>query len=177
MSAEPPFVLVTVGTEHYAFDRLIEWMDTWLTSEPGRGVRCLVQHGVSRSPRQAEGRAFLPFDEMLAATARASALVCHGGTGSVMLARHEGLKPIVVPRTHRYGEHVDDHQVAFARRMAARGDVELAESEERLHGLLDAVVEGRLEPRSLGHTDGISQAIARFCELVDAMMANEGRRR
>lgn len=177
MNPTTPFVLVTVGTEHYAFDRLIDWMDAWLATEHGRDVRCLVQHGASRAPRGAEGRALLPFDEMLAATAEASAIVCHGGTGSIMLARHEGLKPIVVPRTHAHGEHVDDHQVAFARRMAARGDVELAETEDDLRRLLDGIVDGRWDPRSVGHANGVGEAVARFRELVDALMEGEGGRR
>ena len=51
-----------------------------------------------------------------------------------------GAVPIVVPRQHRLGEHVDDHQVAFSRRLAADGGgIHLAETEAELHRLLDRV--------------------------------------
>ena len=168
-------MLVTVGTEHYQFDRLIDWIDTWLASVEGSRVECLIQHGVSRPSTRAESRAFMPFDEMLAATREASAIVCHGGTGSVMLSRHEGIKPIVVPRTHDHGEHVDNHQVVFARRMATRYEVEIAETEQDLHGLLDAVLDRRLDPRGENLGDGARPAITRFSRLMDELLSGGSR--
>lgn len=168
-------MLVTVGTEHYPFDRLIDWIDTWLSSAGESAVECLVQHGVSRPSSRAESRPFMPFDEMLAATRAASAVVCHGGTGSVMLARHAGIKPIVVPRTRDHGEHVDDHQVIFARRMAARHEIEIAESEQGLHELLDALRDRRLDLRGDGIGDGADPAIARFTQLMDDLLVGSAR--
>jgi UDP-N-acetylglucosamine transferase subunit ALG13 len=168
-------VFVSVGTEHYPFDRLIDWLDAWLATDAGNGVDCLVQHGVSKPSSRARSRPFLPFDEMLATAGTASAVVCHGGTGTVMLARHAGIRPIVVPRLHDLGEHVDDHQVAFARRMAARGDVELAESEHGLHDLLDGLVEGTFQPRSADVMDVGRQAVERFGRLVDELLQGGAR--
>jgi UDP-N-acetylglucosamine transferase subunit ALG13 len=183
-SSEPPrgagidaggLVLVSVGTEQYPLDRLIDWMDAWLATEAGTRVDCLVQHGASKASSRARSRPFLPFDEMLATAGAASAIVCHGGTGTVMLARHAGIRPIVVPRRHRLGEHVDDHQVSFARRMAALGDVEVAESEQRLHDLLDGLVEGTFDPRSADVADGGRQAVAKFGRLMDELLLGRTR--
>jgi UDP-N-acetylglucosamine transferase subunit ALG13 len=165
-----PLVLVSVGTEHYRFDRVIDWLDAWLATDAGAHVDCLVQHGASKPSSKARSRPFLPFDEMLATAETASAVVCHGGTGTVMLARHAGIRPIVVPRRHELGEHVDDHQVEFARRMAARGDVELAESERDLHDLLDGLVAGTFQPRSADVVDVGRQAVERFGRLVDQLL-------
>ena len=78
---------------------------------------------------------------MHAAVRDAAAVVCHGGPGTIMLAVHEGRRPVVVPRTRSLGEHVDDHQVAFARRIASEGAIRLAETEEQFSSLLDEALE------------------------------------
>jgi UDP-N-acetylglucosamine transferase subunit ALG13 len=51
-----------------------------------------------------------------------------------------GRLPIVVPRLAGYAEVVDDHQVAFCRRMAADGRALLAETEDCFHDRLDAAL-------------------------------------
>jgi UDP-N-acetylglucosamine transferase subunit ALG13 len=43
-----------------------------------------------------------------------------------------GKRPIVVPRLRRFGETSDDHQLAFARRLADAGMVTLVEEPEKL---------------------------------------------
>ena len=49
-----PVVLVTVGTTHHRFDRLMDWLESWLQAHPNQ-VRMIVQHGTSRLPAGAEG--------------------------------------------------------------------------------------------------------------------------
>jgi UDP-N-acetylglucosamine transferase subunit ALG13 len=71
----------------------------------------------------------------------ARAVVCHGGPGTIMLSCSVGRRPIVVPRRHGLGEHVDDHQLAFSRRIAADGQIELAETEDRFVELLEQALE------------------------------------
>jgi UDP-N-acetylglucosamine transferase subunit ALG13 len=136
-----PLLLVTVGTDHHPFDRLVRWAGAWLDGHPGR-LRCLMQTGTSAPPSgPADWQAYLEYDALQEAMASAAAVVCHGGPGTILGARHMGAVPIVVPRQHRLGEHVDDHQVAFSRRLAADGDeIHLAETEADLHRLLDRVV-------------------------------------
>jgi diacylglycerol kinase (ATP) len=47
-----PLLLVTVGTDHHPFDRLVRWVDGWLDGETGQaaGLRCLMQTGTSAPP-------------------------------------------------------------------------------------------------------------------------------
>jgi len=47
-----PLVLVTVGTDHHPFDRLVGWIDRW--APPGR-VRLVVQYGTAVPPRGLSG--------------------------------------------------------------------------------------------------------------------------
>jgi UDP-N-acetylglucosamine transferase subunit ALG13 len=171
---EKPLLLVTVGTDHHPFDRLVRWAGAWLDGHPGR-LRCLMQTGTSAPPAAGaagvEWQAYLEFDALQAAMASAAAVVCHGGPGTILGARHMGAVPIVVPRQHRLGEHVDDHQVAFSRRLAAEGDeIHLAETEADLHRLLDRVGAEPAAFRAGPEDRATAVAVREFERLVDGLV-------
>jgi UDP-N-acetylglucosamine transferase subunit ALG13 len=169
--ASAPLLLVTVGTDHHPFDRLVRWAQAWLDGHPGR-LRCLMQTGTSAPPAGgAEWQAYLEFDTLQEAMASAAAVVCHGGPGTILGARHQGAVPIVVPRQHRLGEHVDDHQVAFSRRLAADGGgIHLAETEADLHRLLDRVVADPAAFRAGPEDRATAGAVREFERLVDGLV-------
>jgi UDP-N-acetylglucosamine transferase subunit ALG13 len=50
-------------------------------------------------------------------------VITHAGVGSIICASREGHVPLVVPRRHDLGEHVDDHQAELTRALAERGSV------------------------------------------------------
>jgi UDP-N-acetylglucosamine transferase subunit ALG13 len=103
--------------------------------------------------------------------AEAAVVVCHGGPGTILGARHLGAVPIVVPRQHRLGEHVDDHQVAFARRLAAAGGgIHLAETETELHRLLDRVAADPAAFRAGPEDRATAAAVGEFGRLVDHLV-------
>jgi UDP-N-acetylglucosamine transferase subunit ALG13 len=62
----------------------------------------------------------------------AQIVITHGGPATIAEARAAGRIPIVVPRRVAYGEHVDDHQLAYARWLAAVGEVLLVEDVSQL---------------------------------------------
>src|SRR4051812_7498158 len=121
-------IVVSVGTHEQAFDRLLG-----AVAELGGHEELLVQYGTSTL---AHGRGewvdYLSFDELAEYVAKARVFVCHAGVGSIVLARRYGLRPIVVPRKHELGEHVDDHQLELSRRLAQSGIVTLVEDEREL---------------------------------------------
>jgi UDP-N-acetylglucosamine transferase subunit ALG13 len=53
----------------------------------------------------------------------ATTVVTHAGVGSILSARRAGHLPVVVPRLHALGEHVDDHQAELTRTLEAAGEV------------------------------------------------------
>jgi exopolysaccharide biosynthesis glucuronosyltransferase PssE len=127
-------ILVTLGTNEQCFDRLVRAART-LPAESG----LVVQYGSSHEAHGAgEWVDFLSFDELADAMRKAKVVVSHAGAGSMLLARQCGHKPIVVPRLVARGEAVDDHQLHFARRVAALGFVTLVEDEQ---DLCDVVIE------------------------------------
>ena len=170
MDARRDLVFVTVGTDHHPFDRLVNWADAWVASGRANGTECLIQTGTSKAPAHAAWRDYLRYDEMCAAMSSAVAVVCHGGPATIMEARRLGRVPIVVPRSADLGEHVDNHQQRFARRMSELGEIHVAASQEELFHLLDQAL---ADPDAFAvhqDGDGIPAAVGRFEELVDGLV-------
>lgn len=111
-------IFVTVGTHHDPFDRLLGALGAL------DGGDLVVQYGPGAPPAGVEhAKAFMPFDEMLSNFRAADVVVTHAGVGSILCARREGHVPLVVPRQHALGEHVDDHQAELTRALERRGSV------------------------------------------------------
>lgn len=125
-------ILVTVGTNGTAFDRLLREVEALGNSE-----EVIVQYGPSTlRPSNARCIPFLAFDELARLVRRSRVVITHAGVGSILLSLAERRRPIVVPRLRRLGEAVDDHQLALGRRLAAEGLVVLVEDP---HSLPEAV--------------------------------------
>lgn len=167
---ERPLVLVTVGTDHHPFERLVRWMDAWVSGPAAQGVRCFIQAGTASPPRNAGWASWMPHDRLTEQLDQAMVVVCHGGPGTIAEARRRGIVPIVVPRRDDLGEHVDDHQVRFARRMAAQGLVVVAETEDDLHAALDrALAAGRREGQAIGEPEE-PPGVVGFARAVDPLV-------
>lgn len=145
-------VVFLLGTDHHRFDRLVDWADAAAGRYPA--ARVVVQHGATHAPRRALGHEFLAHTEIVRLLSAATAVVCHGGPGTIMDARHVGHVPICVPRDPARGEHVDAHQQRFAEMVDRVGVVRQALTEEAFERLLDdalsdpARAEARLRPTS-----------------------------
>jgi len=170
---DAPLVFATVGTEHYPFDRLVNWVDGW-AADRARAARVVIQYGASSPPSYAEGISLLPYEEFEKYLNEASIVVSHGGV-SVMQARQYGAMPVVVPREHALGENVDDHQVAWAEWMHARGELVLVRTGRDLRRVLDGAMDGRMNLRIDPPTSVALATSERFGELV-AGLFRVGRR-
>ena len=173
-----PLIFVTVGTDYHPFHRLVDWVDRWLAGYEGPPLRCMVQHGSSAAPREAEGVKELPFEEIRELCTEATVIVCQGGPASVALAREVGRRPIVVARSSRLGEHVDDHQIAFARRLDREGVATCAETES---DFALALTEAIANPGSVQVPPGLSPEIhgtvARFAKIAEELLEQGSRRK
>jgi UDP-N-acetylglucosamine transferase subunit ALG13 len=130
-------IFVSVGTHEAPFDRLLRTVH-----ELGLDEEIVVQHGPSRVRSELAVEAeYLSFDEVVGYIREARAVVTHAGVGSVMVALANGKRPIVMPRLHRFDEHVDDHQLELAHRLEANGLVTLVEGPEALAEALGRAAE------------------------------------
>ncbi|MBE5064720.1 multidrug MFS transporter [Bifidobacterium saeculare] len=113
-------IFVTVGTHEQPFNRLIEYMDD-LKRDSVITEDVVIQTGYSTyEPKYCKWRKFLPYTQMKQNVAEAHIIITHGGPSSFILPLQIGKTPIVVPRQHRFGEHVNDHQVEFVKAVSQR---------------------------------------------------------
>ncbi len=125
-------IFVTVGTEKFAFDRLLGALHSAL--EQGLIKEDVVaQTGHSRvSYPLFRSKGFFAFDEQARLIQEADIVVAHAGEGSLLVSLNSGKVPILFPRRAAFGEHVDDHQWELAGRLEKTGRVLVAYSAEEL---------------------------------------------
>ena len=157
-------VVALAGTDHHPFDRMVQWIDAAAVRHPD--LHFLIQHGATRPPLVAEGHEFLSHDRLVAVLSEATAVVCHGGPGTITEAVDAGHVPVCVPRDPLLGEHVDGHQQRFARLVGEAGIVRTVSSLDTFHEALDAV---------LTHPPGSGAALAatRVRDAARAQIAAE----
>ncbi|MET8234733.1 glycosyltransferase [Micromonospora sp. NPDC005298] len=171
-------LLVAVGTDKHPFDRLVDWLTQWHAHAAG-SVGLTVQHGHTTAPELPGAVPFLGHDALQQEMADADLVVCHGGPATILEARRHGHLPIVVPRDPGRGEHVDDHQQLFARRLGDAGLVALCETREQLH---DALAAGLVDASRYavaadpGAHEARRLAVARVGQIVDDLVARAAAR-
>jgi UDP-N-acetylglucosamine--N-acetylmuramyl-(pentapeptide) pyrophosphoryl-undecaprenol N-acetylglucosamine transferase len=135
-------VVVALGTmEIYGFRRLVERLVEVLPAH----CDVIWQVGCTDvSDLDIEARETVPATELHAALAKADLVVAHAGTGTALSCLEVGQKPLLVPRSARHGEHVDDHQHQTARYLAERGLATVAAVETLDRDSLMAAVAGRV---------------------------------
>lgn len=113
-------IFVTVGTHEQPFNRLVKAVDDLKKS----GViteEVIIQTGFSTyEPQYCEWSKLIPYQDMLKNVEDAHIVITHGGPASFIMPLQIGKVPIVVPRQKQFEEHVNDHQVEFARNVAER---------------------------------------------------------
>jgi UDP-N-acetylglucosamine transferase subunit ALG13 len=167
--------VVTVGTDHHPFNRLIAWTNDWLAQHPDRTRDFFVQSGAASVVPACPSARFLETAQLNALLDEADVMVCHGGPGSIADAWARGRVPIVVPRLRRLGEVVDDHQVDFCRKLAELGRIRLAQEPAGLAGLLDDAACDHTRFRVTDLAADVDAAVARFGELVEELVDRPSR--
>lgn len=113
-------IFVTVGTHEQPFNRLIQKIDE-LKKDGIINEDVIIQTGFSTyEPKYCQWSKLIPYQQMVKNVADARIVITHGGPASFIMPLQIGKTPIVVPRQHQYNEHVNDHQVEFARNVAQR---------------------------------------------------------
>ena len=103
-------ILVMLGTQNNSFHRLLEEIDRLIDS----GVineKVIVQAGYTKyESKNMRIFSLIPQDELEKYQDKADLIITHGGVGSIISSLKREKKVIAVPRLHKYGEHVNDHQ-------------------------------------------------------------------
>ncbi len=139
-------IFVTVGTHEQQFNRLIKKIDE-LKEQGTIREPVFIQSGYSTyEPKHCQWKKLLPYKEMEEKIRTAHIVITHGGPSSFISVLQAGKIPVVVPRKEEFGEHVNDHQVDFARKVYERQkNIILAENVEKLGEIIvhyDRIVAG-----------------------------------
>lgn len=114
-------ILVTVGTEKFPFNRLMGWLQV-LLKQGFIQEDLVVQYGsCTELPSEVRAYSLLPQEQFQELIHQARLIISHCGEGSFLLLGTTYKPYILVPRSHKFGEHVDDHQVELAVALAQKG--------------------------------------------------------
>ena len=115
-------IFVTVGTHEQPFNRLIEEVDRL----KGEGViteDVIIQRGYSTyEPKHCKYYDLISWEEMQKYNKEARIIITHGGPASFIDVLSLGKTPIIVPRQSKFGEHVNDHQIEFSKKLLEKGE-------------------------------------------------------
>lgn len=113
-------IFVTVGTHEQPFNRLVQEIDN-LKRDGVITEDVIMQTGYSTyEPKYCKWDKLIPYKQMIKNVEDARIVITHGGPASFIMPLQIGKTPIVVPRQKKFDEHVNDHQVEFARNVAER---------------------------------------------------------
>jgi len=113
-------IFLTVGTQ-FPFDRLVKSVD--LAFDAGLiDEDIIAQIGESfYKPRNFRAVASLDKDIFDMRLREASSIISHAGIGTITMALENRKPLLVMPRLAKYGEVVNDHQAAIAKRFSELG--------------------------------------------------------
>lgn len=159
-------IFVTVGTHEQPFNRLVEYMDKWAESHD---EKVIMQTGFSTyEPKHCEWSKLYPFETMKKLVDDARIVVTHGGPSSFIMPLQVGKVPVVVPRVKELNEHVNDHQLDFAKAVAERqGNIIVVENIDELGDVI-----GNYDQKVSALKNELSSNNDRFCSEFEKLIDN-----
>ncbi|MFC1633193.1 glycosyltransferase [Planctomycetota bacterium] len=164
-------IFLTVGTQ-FPFDRLVKAVDQALGNGQLNGEICAQIGDSSYRPLNFQAVSSMEkhlFDERMH---EASAIISHAGMGTISMALEKDKPLLVMPRLKKYGEVVNDHQVAIARKFEELGHLLVAYEPEELPEKIKRLKTFELVKRTAA-PEAVADRIAGFLHEL----ANESGRR
>lgn len=131
-------IFVTVGTHEQQFNRLIKKVDE-LIDCGYINEEVIIQSGFSTyTTERCKCEKIIPYEEMVDNINKARIIITHGGPATFIMPLQIGKIPIVVPRQKKFDEHVNNHQLDFAKMVKERnGNIILIENIDDLNDILN----------------------------------------
>lgn len=131
-------IFAASGTTGFPFKRLLEAIEIISGSRLQEKIILQYSQPLDRIfPRRVRVVKFVPIKSMNLLFSTADVILTHAGFGSVLQAVKLGKRPpIVFPRLSKFGEHIDDHQLAFAKYLASRKLVHMLSKPEGILRLI-----------------------------------------
>ena len=113
-------ILFTVGTEKFSFDRFSRWIDVLLENKLIDNGSSFFQYGSCKyTSKLSEKSDYLGSEDFDKIVRESNLIVSHCGEGSVLNFSRTDVPYVLVPRSVRFNEHVDDHQIELGTALAS----------------------------------------------------------
>ena len=159
-------IFVTVGTHEQQFNRLVAYMDKWAAEHD---EEVIMQVGFTNAPKNCRSQKIYDQEEFLGLITRARIVITHGGPCCFTKVLKCGKIPVVVPRKHKLGEHVDDHQVDITREVARKyNNIIVVDDIDKLGSIIadyDKITQN-MNNRYIEFNNG------KFCEALSGIVDN-----
>lgn len=161
-------IFVTVGTHEQPFTRLVEYMDNWAATHD---EEVLIQTGFTPyEPKYCKWQTLFPQKEVYELNEKARVVITHGGPSCYIDVLRIGKNPIVVPRRHEFGEHIDNHQLEVGREFSKRyGNIILIEDIEKLGDAIehyDELTVSMKDKAFVSHSREFSDALSKIVDQL-----------
>lgn len=154
-------IFVTVGSQKFQFNRLLETVDTLVTQEKIKEV-VFAQTGYSEyKPSSYEYANFLDRERYAKEMEQCKIVITHGGTGAIVGALKNGKKVIAIPRLKKYNEHVDNHQLQIVKQFEEMNFIATCDNLDDLACTIETVKNSNFE-RYISNTNRIINSIDYF---------------
>lgn len=153
-------IFLAVGTQ-FPFDRLVKAVDGAVT-ELSLGEEIIAQTGEgSYVPRNFKAVPFIDKNLFEKYISQASSVISHAGMGTIAAVLGCRKPMLVMPRQQKYGEVVNDHQLAIARKFEMSGHILVAYEAQDLAGKINQLKTFVPRERDSQH-QMVAEQIARF---------------
>ena len=156
-------IFVTVGSQKFQFNRLLEEIDRLIENKIIK-EDVFAQIGVSDyMPKNYKYTKFLTREEFNRYLNNSDMIITHAGTGVIVNAIKLKKKVIAIPRLLKYKEHVDDHQIQLIDEFQ---ELNFIEPCYEINDLENAIKNARNKKynKYISNTDKIIESIEDFIE-------------
>jgi len=159
-------IFLTVGTHEQPFNRLVKYIDE-MKRDGLIDEEVVMQTGYSTyETKYCTWQKLYPYQDIVKYIKEARIVITHGGPSSFIAPLQIGKIPIVVPRKHKFGEHVNNHQVDFCREVERRqGNIIFVED---VNDLKDILLEYRNLTTKMQYNDKSNNE--NFCREIDKIV-------
>jgi UDP-N-acetylglucosamine transferase subunit ALG13 len=161
-------IFVTVGTHEQGMDRLFIQLDKLIESGYIK-EEVFAQIGYCNyTPKNYEVKKMIGYDEMDDYVRKSDIVITHGGPGSIFHPLQYNKVPIVVPRNPEFDEHVDDHQILFAKRLEKNSKIIGVYDIEDLNDVISSYKE--LTQKCNTYSSSKNEFVRKFDKVISQIM-------
>lgn len=165
-------ILISAGTVHYPFNRLIKTSIEYFTSNSKLKEKVVIQTGtvrISADNPYLEVKPFFTLQEMIHFYQQAQLIISASGEASTHLILHFSKnQPVLFPRDPNHNEHIDSQQIQVAQELDKKKMIATISSESELVRIFDGYLSHTWKPRKINKRL-LNAETMKVIELLDSI--------